>query len=578
MLRMREAGMSTRLDAVGNVVGSFPGGRPGTRRLILGSHLDTVRNAGKYDGALGVMLPIACLRSLHEQGRRLEYPVDVIAFGDEEGLRFQATLFGSRAVAGDLDRAMLQAVDEDGVHLHEAMRAFGLDPDAAGDASYSPDDVAAYVEVHIEQGPVLEAEDLPVGVVTSIAGAVRLRVEVMGRAGHAGTVPMNLRRDALAAASEAVIAIERICLDTPGTVGTVGMLRTVSGAVNVIPGVVEFTIDVRGENDDRRQVALDGIDEALAEIASRRGVLFDCVPTHETGARPCSPWLMRRLGEAIEAQGVRGAQAAERCGARRHGDGPPHRHRDALRALQGRDQPPSRRIHDRGGRGGRRAGPAPLSRTLRSRRARGGLEKISVPAGAPWCRRRFETSQVRPRRRRPNRRRSAPGSNASRGTWILPSKMSRAVRTRPAETTSMPPAARRTARETSSRPAGCSTATARGFDAVSIRATSEATVPGATAALATQTAPVAAWGLVGSISAPGSATRLRDRSAAARRGRPWERPSPRHRPCPSARRPCAASAPRARRAPCRHRARPGSRSRSFRASPHAPPSSAWRRR
>ena len=304
MLRMREAGMSARLDAVGNVVGSFPGGRPGARRLILGSHLDTVRNAGKYDGALGVMLPIVCLRSLHAQGRQLDYPVDVIAFGDEEGLRFQATLFGSRAVAGDLDRAMLQAVDEDGVHLREAMREFGLDPDAVGDASYSPDDVAAYVEVHIEQGPVLEAVDLPIGVVTSIAGAVRLRVEVMGRAGHAGTVPMNLRRDALAAASEAVIAIERICLDTPGTVGTVGMLRTVSGAVNVIPGVVEFTIDVRGENDDRRRAALDGIDAALAEIASRRGVLFDCVPTHETGARPCSPWLMRRLGEAIEAQGL----------------------------------------------------------------------------------------------------------------------------------------------------------------------------------------------------------------------------------------------------------------------------------
>ena len=363
MLRMRDAGMGARLDAVGNMIGSFPGGRPGARRLILGSHLDTVRNAGKYDGALGVMLPIACLRSLHEQGRQLDYPVDVIAFGDEEGLRFQATLFGSQAVAGNLDRAMLQAVDEDGVHLHEAMREFGLDPDAVGDASYSPDDVAAYVEVHIEQGPVLEAEDLPVGVVTSIAGAVRLRVEVMGRAGHAGTVPMNLRRDALAAASEAVIAIERICRDTPGTVGTVGMLRTVSGAVNVIPGVVEFTIDVRGENDDRRQLALDGIDAALAEIASRRGVLFDCVPTHETGARPCSPWP----------------------------------------------------------------------------------------------------------------------------------KMSRAVRTRPAETTSMPPAALWMSRETSSRPAGCSTATARGFDAMSIRATSEATVPGATAAPATQTAPVAAW-------------------------------------------------------------------------------------
>ena len=303
MRRMREAGMRARLDAVGNVVGHLPGRRPGARRLILGSHQDTVRNAGKYDGALGVMLPIACLRSLHERGERLDYPVDVIAFGDEEGVRFQATLFGSRAVAGSLDAAMLQAVDADGVRLHEAMRGFGLDPDAVAEARYSPDEVAAYVEVHIEQGPVLEAEDLPVGVVTSIAGAVRLRVEVMGRAGHAGTVPMHLRRDALAAASEAVIAVERICRETPGTVGTVGVLGTVSGAVNVIPGVVEFTIDVRGESDDRRRIALERIDEAFAGIASRRGVHFDCVPTHESGARQCSPRLMRRLGEAVAAEG-----------------------------------------------------------------------------------------------------------------------------------------------------------------------------------------------------------------------------------------------------------------------------------
>ena len=289
----------------------------------------------------------------------------MIAFGDEEGVRFQATLFGSRAVAGDLDPAMLHAVDEDGVRLHEAMRGFGLDPDAVGEAGYRPDEVAAYVEVHIEQGPVLEAEGLPVGVVTSIAGAVRLRVEVMGRAGHAGTVPMNLRRDALAAASEAVIAVERICLEAPGTVGTVGILRTVSGAVNVIPGVVEFTIDVRGESDDRRRAALNRIDEAFEEIASRRGVLFDRVPTHETGARRCSPWLMRRLGEAVEAEGFRGANVAERRGPRRHGHGPPHGRRDAVRALQGGDQPSSGGVHDRGGRGGRGAGPAPVSRTLR---------------------------------------------------------------------------------------------------------------------------------------------------------------------------------------------------------------------
>ena len=304
MERMREAGLSARLDAVGNVVGHTPGRRPGARRLILGSHLDTVRNAGKYDGALGVMLPIACLRFLHERGERLDYPVDVIAFGDEEGLRFQATLIGSRAVAGDFDPALLGAVDESGVRLHEALRAFGLDPEAAGEAAYRREEVAAYVEAHIEQGPVLEAENLPVGVVTSVAGATRLRVEVMGRAGHAGTVPMRLRRDALAAAAEAVTAVERISLDTPGAVGTVGLLKAMPGAVNVIPGVVEFTVDVRADRDESRRAALRRIDGALTEIAHRRGVLFDSVTTHDTGAARCSPRLMRRLGEAIDAEGL----------------------------------------------------------------------------------------------------------------------------------------------------------------------------------------------------------------------------------------------------------------------------------
>ena len=304
MDRMREAGMSAHLDAVGNVVGRLPGRRRDARRLILGSHLDTVRNAGKYDGALGVMLPIACLHCLQERGERLDYPVEVIAFGDEEGLRFQATLIGSRAVAGDFDPALLGAVDEDGVRLHEALRAFGLDPEAVAEAGYRREEVAAYVEVHIEQGPVLEAEDRPVGVVTSLAGATRLRVEVIGRAGHAGTVPMHLRRDALAAAAEAVGAVERICVETPGAVGTVGILRAWPGAVNVIPGVVEFSVDVRAEHDEERTAALRRIDAELKDVAGRRGVLFDCVTTHDTAAARCSPRLMQRLGEAIEAEGL----------------------------------------------------------------------------------------------------------------------------------------------------------------------------------------------------------------------------------------------------------------------------------
>ena len=304
MRRMREAGMSAWLDAVGNVVGRYPGRRTGVRRLILGSHLDTVRNAGKFDGALGVMLPIACLKSLHERGERLDYPVDVIAFGDEEGLRFQATLIGSRAVAGNFDPDLLSVADADGVRLREALRSFGLDPNAVDEARYRRDDVAGYVEVHIEQGPVLEAENRPVGVVTSIAGATRLRVEVIGRAGHAGTVPMDLRRDALAAASDAVIAVERICGGAPGAVGTVGVLRTMPGAVNVIPGAVEFTVDVRAGSDGLRRGVLRQIDEAFAAISERRGVLFDAVTTHDTRAAQCSPWLMRCLGQAVEAEGL----------------------------------------------------------------------------------------------------------------------------------------------------------------------------------------------------------------------------------------------------------------------------------
>ena len=303
MLRMREAGMNAWLDAAGNVVGRFPGRRPDARRLILGSHIDTVRNAGKYDGALGVMLPIACLRWLHERGERLDYPIDVIAFGDEEGLRFLATLIGSRAVAGAFDPAVLMAVDDDGVRLHEALREFGLDPDAVGDAGYRREEVAGYVEVHIEQGPVLEAEGRPVGVVTSIAGSTRLRVEVVGRAGHAGTVPMHLRHDALAAASEAVTAIERICVELPGAVGTVGVLKALPGTINVIPGFAEFTVDVRAGADERRREALQRIDEAFAAISERRGVVFDSVTTHETMVQVCSPRLMRCLGRAVEAEG-----------------------------------------------------------------------------------------------------------------------------------------------------------------------------------------------------------------------------------------------------------------------------------
>ncbi|WP_025771178.1 allantoate amidohydrolase [Thioalkalivibrio sp. HK1] len=304
MQMMRDAGMDARMDALGNVIGSAEGDSSSSPRLLIGSHIDTVRDAGRYDGALGIVLPIACLGFLHRQGIRLPYPVDVIAFGDEEGVRFQSTLIGSRAIAGDFDPALLDATDSDGIRLADALRAFGLDPDAFEKARYRAEDVAAYIEVHIEQGPVLEDEGLPVGVVTSIAGATRFQVKVVGQAGHAGTVPMRLRRDALVASAEAIASVERICTSIPSSVGTVGILHTLPGAVNVIPGTVEFSLDVRAESDASRHAALSEIDKAFGEIAERRGVSITKTMTHEGDACQCAPWLMHRLAQAVQAEGI----------------------------------------------------------------------------------------------------------------------------------------------------------------------------------------------------------------------------------------------------------------------------------
>ena len=226
---MREAGMSARLDAIGNVVGRYEGRTPGAPCLMLGSHLDTVRNAGKYDGMLGVVAAIDCVHTLNARGTRLPFAIEVVGFADEEGVRFGSTLLGSRAVAGTFDPKLLDNRDKDGTSMREALTAFGLDPERTGDAARRRADILAYAELHIEQGPVLEAEGLPVGVVTAINGANRFTVEIEGMAGHAGTVPMTLRRDALAAAAECVLAIESRCGREPELVGTVGKLEAGAG-------------------------------------------------------------------------------------------------------------------------------------------------------------------------------------------------------------------------------------------------------------------------------------------------------------------------------------------------------------
>lgn len=300
---MGEAGMTARLDAVGNVVGRYEAAGGGAPTLLIGSHIDTVRDAGRYDGNLGVVVGIEAVAALHARRERLPFAVEVIAFGDEEGVRFPVTLTGSSAVAGILDPALLDTRDEAGISIGEALAAFGCPPDPAGVAR-DPARTLGYLEVHIEQGPVLEDEELPVGVVTAINGATRLAVTVTGRAGHAGTVPMRLRRDALAAAAEMVLAAEARALATKGLVVTVGTIAALPGAVNVIPGEVHFTLDVRHASDPVRLEALALLAQEFESVARRRGVGLGVEKSYEAPAAACDPRLMAALEGAVRRAGI----------------------------------------------------------------------------------------------------------------------------------------------------------------------------------------------------------------------------------------------------------------------------------
>ena len=302
---MREAGMQARVDAIGNVVGRYEGSRPGLPCLMLGSHLDTVRDAGKYDGMLGVVSAIDCVHALNAGGRRLPFAIEVLGFGDEEGVRFGTTLLGSRALAGTLDPKVLETRDAAGKSIAEALRAFGLQSDHLGSVARRKGDVLAYAELHIEQGPVLEAEGLPVGVVSAINGFTRLRVTLRGEAGHAGTVPMNLRRDALAAAAECVLAVENISRTHRELVGTVGRLEARPGAINVIPGEVQFTVDVRAPDDRLRIQAAASIESEIRRISRERKIQYDVEALQAFGSSTCALWLMEQLERAVQAQGVR---------------------------------------------------------------------------------------------------------------------------------------------------------------------------------------------------------------------------------------------------------------------------------
>ena len=303
---MRDAGMRAHIDAIGNVCGRYEGERPGLPCLMLGSHYDTVRDAGKWDGPLGLITAISCVANLNRNGRRMPFAIEVVGFADEEGVRFASTLLGSRAVAGTFDESVLSTRDQAGIALRDALKDFGLDPGHIGVAARRRRELLAYLELHIEQGPVLEEQQLPIGVVTAIAGATRLSVRLAGMAGHAGTVPMALRRDALTGAAECIGAIEEFCrTDDGGLVGTVGYIHAAPGATNVIPGQVSFTMDIRAPTDQRRKRAVTDMVRRIEAIAKRRKLELQLNVTHENRTVPCAPWLKEQIAEAIAAEGFR---------------------------------------------------------------------------------------------------------------------------------------------------------------------------------------------------------------------------------------------------------------------------------
>jgi hydantoinase/carbamoylase family amidase len=303
---MIEAGMQVEIDAVGNVVGRYVSPDPGARTLMTGSHFDTVRNGGKYDGRLGILLPIAVVKRLHEHGIRLPFHVEVVAFAEEEGLRFRSSFLASSALAGTFDPPWLDAVDEDGVTMRDAMRAAGLPgtEEAILALKRDPQRIAGFIEVHIEQGPVLLERGLPLGVVTSIAGSVRMVATVTGQASHAGTTPMTMRRDAVAAAAEMTLAIESRCAQAPTLVGTVGMVSVPNGAANVVPGRCEFSIDIRAGDDGTRDEAVADVVRVCEAIAKRRGVTLALAHSMAVPCAPCAPALMDLLGESLERAGL----------------------------------------------------------------------------------------------------------------------------------------------------------------------------------------------------------------------------------------------------------------------------------
>jgi allantoate deiminase len=297
------AGLAVYEDAVGNLIGRLEGADPSAGTFLLGSHLDTVRDAGKYDGPLGVLTALAVVERLQDEGTVLPFAVEVIAFTDEEGLRFQTSYLGSSAVAGVFRPEWLTTTDSLGISVAEALREYGGDPACIADCARRAGEIRGYCEVHIEQGPVLEACGLPVGVVSGIAGQDRVNVTFHGMPGHAGTVPMALRRDALCAAAEWILAVEGLAWAPEGVVATVGQVAVHPGASNVIPGEVVLSLDLRHQDDAVRSRAEVDLRMEATAIGARRRVEVRWHPLQSSAAVPCAPALIDSLAQAIAACG-----------------------------------------------------------------------------------------------------------------------------------------------------------------------------------------------------------------------------------------------------------------------------------
>lgn len=303
---MREdCGFDTvEIDAVGNVVGVYHGADPGAQRLLTGSHYDTVRNGGRYDGRLGIFVPMACVRELSRQHRRLPFGLEVVGFAEEEGQRYKAVFLGSGALAGHFDPRWLDQKDADGITMRQAMEHAGLCVADIPKLRRDPSRYLGFVEVHIEQGPVLNEMELPLGVVTSINGSVRYLCEVVGMASHAGTTPMDRRRDAAAAAAELLLFVEKRASSVPDLVGTVGMLEVPGGSINVVPGRCRFSLDIRATTDPVRDACARDVLDELQRICARRRLHFTAEETMRQPAAPSAPAWQRRWERAVESLGL----------------------------------------------------------------------------------------------------------------------------------------------------------------------------------------------------------------------------------------------------------------------------------